>query len=368
MTLPRTYGVIEQGIRDGLHLGCQLYISHRHQLITDTALGEARPGEPLTPDHLTLWLSAGKPLAAIAIAQLWEQNLLDIDDPVAKHLPDFAQRGKDAVTIRHLLTHTAGFRGVAASWTPLNWDPLIARICASPLEPGWIPGQKAGYHVASSWYILAEIIRRLSGLPYEHYIRERIYEPLGIHDVWCGMDDADYHANLHRLAPLYITENGKRDHSYPGNSKDSITSCRPGAGARGPIRHLARLYETLLSPLPHVPTPPSKLLSPITTAALTARHRTAMHDLTFKHTMDWTLGFAINSRHYSPDVPYNFGPHASTRTFGHGGSQSSSAFADPDHHLVVAFTFNGLPGEAAHQARLNALTAAIYEDLHLGAQ
>src|SRR4029434_3199740 len=137
--LPRTRAVIEAGIAEKLHLGCQLYASANGQTVADLAIGEARPGEPLRHDHLMLWLSATKPIAAIAIAQLWERELLDLDHPVARHIPEFAARGKDAVTIRHLLTHTAGFRGVAASWSLLPWDQILSRIYAAPLEPGWVP-------------------------------------------------------------------------------------------------------------------------------------------------------------------------------------------------------------------------------------
>ncbi len=90
-----------------------------------------------------------------------------------------------------------------------------------------------------------------------------------------------------------------------------------------------------------------------------------MYDHTFKHNMDWGLGFILNSPTPDPDLPYGFGPHASPRTFGHGGAQSSAGFADPEHHLVVAYVFNGMPGEVKHQQRLQALNTAIYEDLEL---
>ena len=75
-----------------------------------------------------------------------------------------------------------------------------------------------------------------------------------------------------------------------------------------------------------------------------------MYDRSFQHTVDWGLGLMINSYMYSPDAPYQYGPYASARTYGHGGFQSSV----------------GCAGEAAHQTRIRNLFAAIYEDLGLG--
>lgn len=108
------------------------------------------------------------------------------------------------------------------------------------------------------------------------------------------------------------------------------------------------------------------MLSPQTVEAITSPHRVGLFDETFKHTMDWALGFIVNSARYGPDtVPYGFGPHASGRAFGHGGSQSSIAFADPEHSLAVAVICNGTPGEAKHQRRMRQVLAAVYEDLGL---
>ena len=369
--LQRTLSTIHDGISSRLHRGCQLYASIRGQPVADLALGEARPDEPLTRSHLMLWLSAGKPLAAVAIGQLWEQGKCDLDDPVANHIPEFAQRGKEAVTIRHLLTHTAGFRGAAASWSAGDWDQILHRIYNAPLEAGWVPGRKAGYHVASSWYVLGELVRRLSSEPYDHYLREYIFLPLAMSDCWMGIPPEVISTYATRIALIYNTQSGEFDDGYAGNAESSITTIRPGAGFRGPASQFARFYETLLNragiPAPPHPTTPSPhhLLSRQTMEALTARHRVHMLDHTFGHEMDWCLGFLPNNAAHAPTAPYGYGPHASARTFGHGGSQSSTAFADPHYGLAVALAFNGMPGEARHDQRLRAVLAALYEDLGL---
>ena len=110
----------------------------------------------------------------------------------------------------------------------------------------------------------------------------------------------------------------------------------------------------------------ARILLPQTVEALTARHRAVMLDLTFRHVLDWGLGFQVNSNQYGVDtVPYGFGPHASYRTFGHNGHQSTSAFADPERKLVVIVIPNGMPGEVAHDRRMREIHTAIYEDLSL---
>src|ERR1043165_9081679 len=88
----------------GVHTGAMMYVSLAGQVMADLSVGE------MGMDTILPWLSAGKPIAAVAIAQLWEKKLLELDDPVARHVPEFAKRGKEKITIRHLLTHTAGIR------------------------------------------------------------------------------------------------------------------------------------------------------------------------------------------------------------------------------------------------------------------
>jgi len=109
-----------------------------------------------------------------------------------------------------------------------------------------------------------------------------------------------------------------------------------------------------------------RVLAPQTVEALTARHRVGMFDETFKHVIDWGLGFLVDSNLYGADtVPYGYGPHASRRAFGHSGRQSSLAFADPEQGLVVAVGVNGMPGERLHDRRMRSFTAALYENLGL---
>ena len=360
--LPKTRAVIQEGIDQGLHLGAQLYASLPGREPINLAMGQARPGVAMTPDILLIWMSSTKPVAAVAIAQLWERGLLQLDDPVARHIPEFAQNQKEAVTIRHLLTHTGGFRA-SPPWSNTSWEQIIERVCRLHLESGWMPGQKAGYHTASSWYILGEIVRRLDGRPYDQYVRQAIFEPLGMMDSWIGMPRQTYRDYAQRVGWMYLTQNGVVQEPTPQSQEDAAVICRPGGNGHGPMQDLGRFYEMLRDGGRGTN---QMLLQPPTVQTLIAPHRRGMYDVTFDFFMDWGLGLILNtSRPGIDEMPYGFGPYASARAFGHGGHQSSQGMCDPRFGLVLTFAFNGQPGEDRHHQRRGATVRAVYEDLDL---
>jgi len=369
-SLPRTFAVVEEWAATGHHMGAQLYVSRDGQAIADFATGLARPAidgtpaVPMTPDTLMLWLSAGKPFVAVALAQLREKGLLDFSDPVARHIPEFAAEGKDGITLTHLLTHTGDLRTVETGWPAASWEQIIATVCAAPIEAGWPIGQKAGYSAYATWFILAEIVRRLDGRRYEDYCRDEIFLPLGMTDSWMALPPDRYRAYGDRIGVMMNTYNKPPEPSVL-DTETAAAACRPSGGARGPARELGKFYEALLSLGSTRPasSPSSVILQPLSVLDLTRPQRVGLFDHTFRQTMDWGLGFIINSSHYGDNVPYGYGPNASAKAFGHGGSQSTCAFADPDRALVVVITWNGQCGEPAHHRRLKATLAALEDDL-----
>ena len=375
--LPRTRETLAAGIEQGLHLGAQLYVSlgaggEGELRSADLVIGERSVGQAMTPETVMLWLSSTKPVTAVAVAQLWQRGLVDLDDSIARYIPEFGAHGKERITLRHVLTHTGGIRLLNVGWPEASWDEIIATICEARPEPRWIPGEKAGYHLASSWFLLGEVVRRVDGRHLRHYVREEIFEPLGMRDSWIGMPSEQFAAYGDRLGRMYSTENsGRLERGWA--REVHVVGCSPGGNGHGPIRELGRFYEMLLA---RGRWNGAQILSPQTVEALTTPHRVGMYDQTFKHQLDWGLGFIINSNHYgadhketpkrdAPPPPYGYGRHASRRTFGHGGFQSSTGFADPEHRLVVALLTNGNPGEPRHTERFRDLTEAIYEDLGL---
>ena len=359
---PHVLKVFQQGRDRGLHHGLQLWIARDGQVQADAALGEARPGEPLTPDHWLQWLSAGKPLTAAAIARVWEQGRLQLDDPVATFLPEFAVRGKERITFRHLLTHTAGLRSIDTGWPEFSWDETIAAICNAAPDPDAIYGRTAGYHVASTWFLLGETLQRLLNRPYVDLMQTELFAPCGMSATRMAVTSEEQVQLGHQLAPLW--ERDRTDlRELDWHMPPRVERPSPGSTARGPIRDLGRFYEMLRreGAASH-----GRVLQPTTVAALTARHRVGDFDQTLGHVIDFGLGFIIDSNRYGADtVPYGYGRFCSPRTFGHGGAQSSQGYCDPEHALAVAYVFNGRAGEGQHNRRCRAINDAIYRDLGL---
>jgi len=359
--LTTTLEALDSGLRGGVHLGGQLYVKHLDRVVADIAFGEARPGEPMRPDHRMLWLSSGKPITAVAVARQWEAGRLDLDDRVERFLPQFGTRGKEAITIRHLLTHTGGIRAVRLGWPKASWDEVLRRICDKKIEPRWTPGETAGYHRMSSWFVLGEILQRVTGEEISAHLRRTLFEPLAMPDCWLGMPP-ELAASAQPVAPLYDTAQSPPI-EHPWTRGRFLTAPSPGANAVGPIRQLARFYKMLLGggSLDGV-----TLLRPQTVEAMVTRQRVGLVDRTFQRRLDWGLGLVLDSSHYGAETEtYGYGDHCSRRVFGHSGYRSSVAFADPECQLVVALAVNGTPDDETHRRRFDRLLSSIYEDLDL---
>ncbi len=356
--VPGALAALAHGIERGLHPGAMLYASIDGKPVADLALGEARAGTPMTPDSMVVWFSMTKPSVAVSIAQQWERGALELDDPVVRYVPEFGAHGKDRITLRHLLTHTAGIRGgdSVSSTAPGTdyWDEIVAGICAVEREPDWLAGERAGYHLTCGMTILAEIVRRIDGRRFETYVRDEVFEPLGMTDCWVGMPDDVAEGYRERIGTMHSTATGKQIPLDMFDTPDVLARCVPGGGGRGPLRQLGRLYEALLA---RGELDDRRVLLPQTVEAITAHHRVGLYDETFHAVCDWGLGFAVDA--------YAMGRHASPRSFGHGGALSAISFADPEHGLVAVVQTNGMCGNDDHYLRLDAVTTALYEDLGL---
>jgi CubicO group peptidase (beta-lactamase class C family) len=332
---------LERGIVLGWHTGAQLYASVRGQTVADLAVGEARPGVPMSPSTLVEWASATKAITCTAAALLWQRGLFDLDDPVCRHVPEFATNGKEAVTIRHLLTHTAELSDPIQDIMP--WDQAVAAVSRAPLVDGWVPGKRCGYNSVAMWAVAALVVR-LTGTVFAEFVRAEIFEPLGLRDSWIGMPVDVYHAYRDRFAVV------------PGfarsGTEEWVTWGRPTGGGHGPIGDLGRFHAALLE---------HRLLSAPVLEAMTTRHLCRVYDETLRATVDRGLGFQLGSSY----AGHSFGPHASHRAFGHGGGGWCQAVADPEHGLAVAVYWNGKTDNRAHAERQTSLLAAVYEDLGL---
>ena len=267
-----------------------------------------RPGVPMVTDSLMVWFSMTKAVTSVAVAQQWERGALDPDDLVVRFIPEFGAQGKDGITLRHLLTHTAGIPNADAilqgrPWRESRADNL-ARIYAAPIEPGWVPGKKAGYHAAAGMSVLGEIVARMSGRPFDEYVREEIFVPLGMNDCWVGMPEDRFAAYGDRIGLMHNTAGSEPIGLRGIDSARATASPMPGANGRGPSASSDASTRCCSVAARATVRNCSR---PQTVAAISARHRVAMVDETFGIVSDWGLGFAIDT--------YITGRHSSTTRF-----------------------------------------------------
>jgi CubicO group peptidase (beta-lactamase class C family) len=353
--------MLERQRADGFQPGAQLYVSRHGTPLLDVAVGESRPGRALQTDDLMLWYSSGKPVTTAAVLQLWERGRLGLDDPVGRYLPGFGA-GKERATIRHVLTHTAGFP-MAGPGEPfdrdLPYDDVIARITAHPAE--WEPGTKAGYHPSTGWKVLGAIVEVIDGRPIDRYLAEEVLPVAGMTDSHLGIDVDTQAALGDRLAPVHWTghalaiptpDGGIRMWEYHiekiHNEAWHVAKVEPGGGMRGPARDLGRFYESLLGY-------GSKVLDPRTVEAMTAVHRYGVPDVTLGGMkIPWGLGVQVAG---------GMTGGVGRRAYGHNGMASSRGMADPDAGLVLVFITNGLTDPLRNEQRMFEVVDGIYSAL-----
>lgn len=310
-------------------------------------VGEADVGVPLREDAIFLWLSAGKPVTAMAIACLYEQGMIKLDDPVAMYLLQFPRNGKQGITIRQLLTHTAGLHKVIpAVWELADWQAIQRRICEASLPEGFVPGEHAAYDPAAGWFVLAQIVQAAAQMPFEQFVKERIFAPCGMMDAAFSYSAEEEHVLRPRLVQYFNTSSGKA-HLLNWNHHPATAVARPGASLRATLEDMVRFYRGLLA---------GRVVRPETLALFASPQRGRKPDRAFGIEMDWGLGVMVAN---GPGMPYSFGPGATERSFGHGGQQSSLAFCDSERELIVAVAYNGLCGERQHARRMNELLTAL---------
>jgi CubicO group peptidase (beta-lactamase class C family) len=357
LTIEAVLDLVDQQRAEGLHPGAQLYVSHRGDVLCDTAVGQAGEGAPLTPDHIMLLYSAGKPLTTVAVLQLVERGDVRLDDPIGRFVPAWGA-GKERCTVRHVLTHMGGFATCELFDHDITYQEAIERIAAWPAE--YEPGTKAGYHPSSGWKVLGEVVRVVDGRPIDRYLDEMVCQPLGLTSTFLGIPPERQPELASRLCPVHWTgytlpvrtDDGgwlmapyRADHVH--NERWWLAKVEPGGSLRGPAHDLGRFYQALLDGGPGL------FANPVMVDLMAATHRRGIRDRTFLSTLPWGLGVNVAGGISGSRVGY--------RVFGHGGMATSRAFCDPVEGLVCVYVTNGLAPLLDHERRMTDLTEAVYE-------
>jgi len=353
--------VLTSQIEDGLHPGAQLCVFLGGEMLANFAVGETvvDSGVRLQVDSVMPLFSSAKPITAVALGILADSGRLSFDDPVATHIPEFAAHGKSSIQIKHVMNHTSGLADDALADGGDSRADVIARLSASKTIAGWEPGTRSAYIPTAGWHILGEIVERASGSTFESFVQDFILDPLGMNNTFPNVTPQLASGLGDRLSVMH--ESGRRGiavhRAYTPERLGRFV--RPGSSFHGTAIDMVKFYAMLLNK--GVAASGDTVLSAETVDALTARQHDGLMDETFGVVMDRGLGFFIDSQRHGPGVPYGYGLAAGATTFGHGGKESSTGFADPGRGLAVSLIFNGMPGEPRHDRRLKQVLAAVYE-------
>src|SRR5215204_5017654 len=193
---------IDQLIESEAERGLQVAVYHQGELVVDAVAGVADPatGRPVVLDTVFYTFSVGKAMASTLVHMLVERDMFGYDTRIVELWPEFGAHGKETVTVRHVLTHTAGVPGVPADTTPedlCDWDKMCSVIADT--KPWWEPGTKVAYHAYTFGYIVGELVRPATGKPISQVLREEIAEPLGVNDeLYVGVPES-HHGLLARV-------------------------------------------------------------------------------------------------------------------------------------------------------------------------
>jgi CubicO group peptidase (beta-lactamase class C family) len=198
---------LNRGDAPGLVLG----IAQHGRLLYRRAVGMAslEMGVALTPTTRMRIASTSKHFTAMAVLLLAEDGLLDVEDPVQKYLPELPRLSANGPTLRHLLTHTSGWRGHDELWAiahgltftlPGPGLPAMARQSALNFEPGTHMVYSNG-----GYFLLAKIVERVSGQSFNDFLKARLFAPLGMHHTLSVQTDLDV---VPGMAGLYMPAPG----------------------------------------------------------------------------------------------------------------------------------------------------------------
>ena len=223
----------EEMVASGAETGLQIAVRRHGRVVADVVSGVADPetGAGVRPGTLFYAASAAKGVAASLAHVLAERGDLDYDMRVAEVWPEFGSRGKDRVTLRHVLLHTAGLPGLPSPTTIeqlCDWDHMCAVLAAQ--EPWWEPGTRFGYHALTFGFLLGETMRRATGKTVTTLLREVLTGPLGVQDE----------VLLRGPAPAAVPGSAAaRPPGTPGTAAAGLTA-RPGHAARAARRRQLR--------------------------------------------------------------------------------------------------------------------------------
>jgi len=306
-------------------------------------------------DTLVCCMSVSKGATALAAHLLADRGLLEYDAPVARYWPEFAQNGKENLTVRQALSHRTSL-GIIEAAEPgdiLVWEVFTEKIAAQ--APNWEPNTNETYHVMTFGFIVGEIVRRIDGRPIKQFITEELAAPLEA-DFILGCSDED----LRRTVPQIMNPDNEMmsgglinektlplfsalpaDPLFMG-SPEFLKTVIPSASGVSNALGLARLFAPVACSGEYNGI---MMYKPETVMAM-SEEQWHHPDYLLGNDFRVALGLLLN-------IPFNyFGLDGNIGSAGAGGY---TVFADPENRIAFGYTPNRFttgPGLGQESARL----------------
>ena len=320
----------------GIEEGVQVAAYHHGKLILDLVSGTVTGINALRPDDMIYSWSMTKGITALAVHIAVQKNLLAYDDPVVRYWPEFGAHGKQHITLRHLLIHTAGLPNMprVSVAEMCDWDLMCRHFAA--MTPVSHPGEVPAYHAISYGWLVGEVLRRATGKTVTQYVQDEICVPLGITNLHIGLPKARA-VDCARLTFDGVHGSLNEDHcgtpamvenpALFANQANVQASCMPSINMMTSARALATVYASLVGHGVNG----VRLLSDRTVDHARMVQRYAI-DATSQGVMVMGLGFQLPAYDTVSAMAQRRG------VFGHGGWGGSISFADPENDFAFALT------------------------------
>ncbi len=370
--------VFAQNFRERDEVGAAVAVTVDGKPVVDLWAGHADQARtrPWERDTIVNVYSTTKGMTALCLHRLVEEGRVDLDAPVSRYWPEFAQAGKGKMPVRFLLGHRSALPAVRALLPAdalYEWDAMTTALAAE--IPWWEPGTAHGYHAVTFGWLVGEVVRRVSGKTLGTYFRDEIARPLGM-DFHIGLADAEHRRVAEmstiplpdpdsdgvQLAMVMMTDpEGMSARAFMNppaigrgpNVPEWRRAEIPGANGHGDARSLARVYGTLAR---GGDVDGLHVLAPESVARC---HAELSHgpDLVLQVSTRFGHGFMLPQDR--PDARLGHNP----RCFGHPGAGGSLGFADPDAKVGFGYVMNRMGPHILLDPRAIALVGAVYESL-----
>lgn len=364
---PHPTDFLDDLVRQGVAPGAALIASRNGEVIFQGAVGTYcsihKREAPLLLETVHPLYSFSKIITGTVVAIAVTEGRLDYGDRVSKYIPEFQGGGKEDITIRHCLAHSAGLISVqtAGVRTPEDWNSSLELLCNATVD--WEPGTRTGYHAWSGSFLAAECVRRVyANMPWAALCKEKLFDPLGTTSLSFDLPSGAANTAIVPQPPAAqpLPNSAEVGFGYAGH---------PGAGCFGTLPDVLAILHL------HIKGGVWKSKTLISRQALDEMHRVQFsNEIEIARSAakqpshgSWGLGPLIRGS-YPADYEHRwhgFFNQSSPEVFGHVGIGTILGVGDLESRvaLVFATTHWVSPDDKLIELR-NQITDTVFEALH----